>query len=134
MSTASEIQSYFNKSFPHAKFTVVSARNGKAHLTLEPSPQNNRPGGNISGPTLMALTDAALYTAIASQIGIQSTASTTNININFLKKVPGDQKIHVKASLLKEGNRLITGEVHIHGEDEGQTLAHAVGTFAVVRK
>ena len=45
-----------------------------------------RPGGTISGPTMMALADFAMYVAILASIGWVPLAVTTNLNINFLRK------------------------------------------------
>ena len=43
-----------------------------------------RPGGTISGPTMMELADFAMYVAVFSAVGPQPLAVTTNLNINFL--------------------------------------------------
>ena len=45
-----------------------------------------RPGGTISGPTMMELADFAMYVAVFSAVGPQPLAVTTNLNINFLRK------------------------------------------------
>jgi acyl-coenzyme A thioesterase PaaI-like protein len=45
-----------------------------------------RPGGTISGPTLMALADFAMYVVLLSAIGPVGLAVTTNLSINFLRK------------------------------------------------
>ena len=45
-----------------------------------------RPGGTVSGPTLMALADFAMYVVLLSAIGPIGLAVTTNLNINFLRK------------------------------------------------
>ena len=44
------------------------------------------PGGIISGPTLMALADFAMYVVLLSAIGPVGLAVTTNLSINFLRK------------------------------------------------
>ena len=46
------------------------------------------PGGTISGPTMMALADFAMYVGVLASIGPVPLAVTTNLNINFLRK-PG---------------------------------------------
>jgi acyl-coenzyme A thioesterase PaaI-like protein len=45
-----------------------------------------RPGGTISGPTMMALADFAMYVAVLAAIGPVPHAVTINLNINFLRK------------------------------------------------
>jgi acyl-coenzyme A thioesterase PaaI-like protein len=45
-----------------------------------------RPGGTISGPTMMALADFAMYVAVLAAIGPVPLAVTINLNINFLRR------------------------------------------------
>jgi acyl-coenzyme A thioesterase PaaI-like protein len=47
-----------------------------------------RPGGTISGPTMMALADFALYVAVLASIGPVPLAVTTNFKVNFLRRPP----------------------------------------------
>jgi acyl-coenzyme A thioesterase PaaI-like protein len=49
-------------------------------------PMSIRPGGTISGPTMMALADFAMYVAVLATIGPVPLAVTINLNINFLRK------------------------------------------------
>ena len=71
-----------------------------------------RPGGTISGPTMMELADFAMYVAVFSAIGPQPLAVTTNLNINFLRK-PAQADLMADAQLMKVGKRLAVGEVTI---------------------
>ena len=64
-----------------------------------------RPGGTISGPTMMELADFAMYVAVFSAVGPQPLAVTTNLNINFLRK-PGKGDLIAEARLMKVGKRL----------------------------
>ena len=70
-----------------------------------------RPGGTVSGPTLMALADCAMYVVLLSAIGPVGLAVTTNLNINFLRKGSPGQDMFAEARLLKLGKRLAVGEV-----------------------
>ncbi len=72
-----------------------------------------RPGGTISGPTLMALADFAMYVVLLSAIGPIGLAVTTNLNINFLRKGVAGQDVLAAARLLKLGKRLAVGEVNL---------------------
>jgi uncharacterized protein (TIGR00369 family) len=89
-----------------------------------------RPGGTISGPTMMALADFAMYVAVLAAIGPVPLAVTTNLNINFLRKpVPGD--LVAEARLLKIGKRLATGEVTIRSDGETEPVAHVTSTYSI---
>lgn len=90
-----------------------------------------RPGGTVSGPTLMLIADCALYMAILGRQKTGITAVTTNLSFNFFRKSPGDQNIRAECKLLKVGKRLATGEVFMYAEHSDDPVAHAVGTFAL---
>src|SRR5438045_7355933 len=91
-------------------------------------PMSIRPGGTISGPTMMALADFAMYVAVLATIGPVPLAVTINLNINFLRK-PGQADLLAEARLLKLGKRLATGEVIVRSEGEEETVAHASSTY-----
>src|SRR5215471_13992729 len=59
-----------------------------------------RPGGTISGPTMMALADFAMYVVVLAAIGPVPLAVTINLNINFLRR-PSPRDLTAEARLLK---------------------------------
>jgi uncharacterized protein (TIGR00369 family) len=89
-----------------------------------------RPGGTISGPTMMALADFAMYVAVFSAIGPQTLAVTTNLNINFLRK-PAQADLLADARLMKIGKRLAVGEVTIYSDGENEPVAHVTSTYSI---
>ena len=89
-----------------------------------------RPGGTISGPTLMELADFSLYVAILAAIGWKPLAVTTNLSINFLRK-PSPRDLVAECKLLKLGKRLAVGEVTITSAGEEEPVAHATGTYSI---
>ena len=101
-----------------------------ARMRLNFHPDHLRPGGTISGPSLFALADLALYVAILAQIGRAPLAVTTNLNINFLRK-PAPGPILGEAKLIKLGKRLAVGEVALRSEGETEMVAHATGTYSI---
>ena len=94
------------------------------------SERSLRPGGTISGPTMMGLADFAVYVAILASIGPQPLTVTTNLNINFLRK-PAQRDLIAEARLIKLGKRLAVGEVEIYSEGEDEMVAHATATYSV---
>lgn len=111
---------------------VESLGDGEARVSLPFAPSQLRPGGTISGPSMMALADYAMYVAVLSAIGRVELAVTTSLSINFLRKPPpGD--IHADCRLLKLGKRLAYGEVWIHSpEGHGEDpVAHATATYSI---
>jgi len=91
---------------------------------------STRPGGTISGPTIMMLADVGMYVAILASIGWQPLTVTTNLNINFLKK-PAPGPLIGECRLLKLGKRLAVGEVGIRSEAEEDLVAHATSTYSI---
>jgi uncharacterized protein (TIGR00369 family) len=89
-----------------------------------------RPGGSISGPTMMALADFAMYAALLAAIGPVPLAVTTNLNINFLRK-PHRCDLIAEARLLKVGKRLATGEIAIQADGDAALVAHATSTYSL---
>jgi uncharacterized protein (TIGR00369 family) len=89
-----------------------------------------RPGGTISGPTMMELADFAMYVAVFSAVGPQPLAVTTNLNINFLRK-PGKGDLIAEARLLKIGKRLAVGEVGIFSDGLPEPVAHVTSTYSI---
>src|SRR5438105_15135247 len=66
---------------------------------------NLRPGATISGATIMALGDYAVYVAVLATIGWEPLAVTTSLNVNFRRK-PGRADRLAECDLLNPGNRL----------------------------
>jgi uncharacterized protein (TIGR00369 family) len=130
-----ELERLLARDFPEA----FNADSGLAILDVwyggsrvRQSIQNNatRPGGTVSGPTIMALADVAMYVAVLASIGWVPLAVTTNLNINFLKKpVPG--ALVAECRLLKVGKRLAVGEAAIRCEGEEDLVAHATSTYSI---
>ena len=89
-----------------------------------------RPGGTISGPTMMELADFAMYVAVFSAVGPQPLAVTTNLNINFLRK-PAKADLVADARLMKVGKRLAVGEVTIYSEGVAEPVAHVTSTYSI---
>lgn len=92
-----------------------------------------RPGGTLSGPTMMALTDFAMYVGVLASVGPVPLAVTTNLNINFLRK-PGMTDLVAECRLLKIGKGLVVGEVTIRSEGQEEPVAHATSTYSIPRK
>ena len=89
-----------------------------------------RPGGTISGPTMMMLADALMYAVVLSEIGKVALAVTTSFNINFLKK-PRPADLIAEGKTLKIGRRLAVVEVSIFSDGLLNPVAHATGTYSI---
>ena len=130
-----EVEAFLEREFPQIHhggrtFSVEALGPRSATLRCAYHERHLRPGGTISGPTIMALADLALYVAILSSIGPVALAVTTNLNFNFLRK-PAPRDLLGECRLLKLGKRLAIGEVAIRSEGESELVAHATGTYSI---
>src|SRR5262252_4346689 len=133
MPTIPEIESFLSSAFTHFDTKILAAGNRGATIRREIRDYDLRPGGTVSGPTLMAMADTALYVALFGEIGIVPMAVTTNMNINFLRKPSGSAAIVAVCKLLKVGKSLAVGEVSLYSEGDDDPVAHVVGTYSIPR-
>lgn len=89
-----------------------------------------RPGGTLSGPTMMSLADAAMYAAVLARLGRLEMAVTQNLNINFLRR-PTPADLLAEAAILKMGRRSVVLDVKIYSEGSPDVVAHATGTYSL---
>src|SRR5271170_2001850 len=87
-----------------------------------------RPGGTVSGPTLMALADSAAYCQVLAHIGPVALAVTSSLNITFLRK-PERADVIAEASFLKLGLKLAVVDVRIRSEGSADLVDQAVVTY-----
>ena len=126
-----EITAFMAEYFPQNRVTVVDVGERSARVRLAVDESALRPGGTISGPVMMAVADAALYTAILGEVGLVELAVTTHMSINFLLRPAGERDLLGSCRLIKVGKKLVVGEVSIVSEGEAEPVAHAVGTYAL---
>ena len=133
--TVSELETFLRAEFPQAfssgDILIEEADGASCRLRRRYSEQMLRPGGTISGPTLMALADCAMYVVLLSAIGPVGLAVTTNLNINFLRKGSPGQDVLAAARLLKLGKRLAVGEVSLFSGASSDPIAHVTATYSI---
>jgi acyl-coenzyme A thioesterase PaaI-like protein len=131
VASKSEISAFLARDFPQTRCTVLEVGLRAATVRQAVGEEDLRPGGTVSGPTLMGIADVALYIAILGEIGIVPLAVTTSFSINFLRKPASDRAIIGSCELLKVGRSLIVGEVKLYSEGHADLIAHAVATYSV---
>jgi uncharacterized protein (TIGR00369 family) len=136
--SVAELEQFLRAEFPQAFASGdirVERADGETCLLRERySDRMLRPGGTISGPTLMALADCAMYVVLLSAIGPVGLAVTTNLNINFLRKGEAGQDVLAAARILKLGKRLAVGEVALLSGDSPDPIAHVTATYSIPNK
>ena len=130
-----EIEAFLDREFPQIHldgrvFIVEEVGHGTVRMRLKAGPRHIRPGGTLSGPSMMTLADLALYVAILAHIGPVGLAVTTNLNFNFLRR-PEPRDLLAECRLLKLGARLAVGEVSLFSEGIADPVCHATGTYSI---
>ncbi len=130
--TADQINAFFAEGFPGrtGALVVEHADAVSARCRIRYDESQLRPGGTLSGPTMMGLADSAVYALIFSAIGFSPLSVTTNLSINFLRK-PKPADLIAEARLLKRGKALVVADVLIRSDGEDAACAHAVVTYSI---
>lgn len=98
---------------------------GDAHL---------RPGGTVSGPSIFALADVAIYCAILARIGPVALAVTTNASIDFMRKPAAGRDLLAECRVLKLGRQLAVVEALIRSDGGDDPVARCSMTYAIPPK
>ena len=133
--TIPELEGFLAAEFPQAFFpgsglSIEALWDGGCRVRQAFREVSLRPGGTISGPTMMALADIAMYVALLAAIGPVPLAVTTSLNINFLRK-PARGDLVAEAKLMKLGKRLAVGEVGLWSAGNDDLVAHATSTYSI---
>jgi uncharacterized protein (TIGR00369 family) len=133
--SVAEIEALLSAEFPQAYYPgcglfIERVEYGDVRVRRAFHEEHLRPGGTISGPTMMELADFAMYVAVFSAIGRQPLAVTTNLNINFLRK-PAQADLIADARLMKVGKRLAVGEVTLYSAGSDEPVAHVTSTYSI---
>lgn len=131
MASKQEIEQFMAAEFPQNTTRIESVGAKCAVIRHVVGNDDLRPGGTVSGPTLMAVADAALYVAILGEIGIVPLAVTTNLTINFLQRPAAHCDILAHCKMIKIGKTQAVGEVYLYSEGVESPVAHVVGTYAI---
>ncbi len=115
---------------PEGGHSIEQVWFGGSRIRRRFSERSLRPGGTISGTTMMALADFAPYVAILASIGWVPLAVTINLSINFLKKPPANDLL-AEARLIKLGKRLAVADIGIRSDGEDDLVAHAISTYSI---
>lgn len=112
-------------------FAVDRADAAGVALRLVTEERHLRPGGTVSGPSIFALADVAMYLAILSRIGPVALAVTTNCSIDFMRKPAAGRDLVAHARVLKLGRSLAVGDVLVFSDGVADPVARAGLTYSI---
>ena len=112
------------------QFKVLSCAPGECVLKILFQLELERPGGLVSGMTLMGAGDVAMWLAIMTLRGVAETWVTTDMKTAFLRSAR-QEDVTCTAKVLKLGRRTAYGTAECVGARNG-LLAHHVVSYAKV--
>jgi uncharacterized protein (TIGR00369 family) len=130
-----ELNAFLAAAFPDSALPmrVTRADDDGVELTWPYHPGQLRPGGTLSGPTLMTLADTVAYVAVVSRIGPEFLTVTSHLAIDFLRKPPAAD-LRATGELLKVGRRQAVVFIRIHSALDDQLVATSTCTYALPSK
>jgi len=128
-----ELEAWMGQIFPQVAedFRVERLEGDETDLRLLVGERHLRPGGTVSGPSMFALADCAMYAAILARIGKVALAVTTNCSIDFMRKPAANTDLIGTARILKMGRALVVGDVLIYSEGDDRPVARASLTYSI---
>ncbi len=134
--TVKELSDFLETEFPQVggQFIIEALGEMMATVRLNVGEQHLRPGGTVSGPSIFALADVAIYIAVLAMIGREALAVTTNCSIDFMRKPAAGVDLIAECRLLKLGRVLAVGDVLIRSEGQEAPVARASLTYSIPPK
>ena len=130
---AAELDAFLAREFPqiHDQLRIETVSPMGARMRLLVDDRHLRPGGTVSGPSIMLLADVTFYVAILAMVGPEALTVTTNMSLNFLRK-PAREDLLCDARILTLGRRLVTGDCLLHSVSGSpdKPVAQATLTYA----
>ena len=128
-----ELMDYLEEVFPQVSddFSVDRLDEMEIDLRLKVAERHLRPGGTVSGPSIFALADCAVYAIVLAMIGRKALAVTTSCSIDFMRKPEAGRDLIARCRLLKLGRVLAVGEVLIFSDGVEAPVARAALTYSI---
>ncbi|MGI8754417.1 MAG: PaaI family thioesterase [Acidimicrobiales bacterium] len=130
-----ELDAFLAAAFPGAPLPMRVTRSDEAGVEVVWFYADTalRPGGTLSGPTLMTLADTAAYVVVVARIGPEPLTVTSHLAIDFLRKPP-PADLRATAELLKVGRRQAVIAIRIYSQTDNDLVAYATATYALPSK
>ncbi len=131
-----ELMGYLDEVFPQVRddFTVEDLSLGSVTMRLNVAERHLRPGGTVSGPSMFALADVAVYALVLAHLGAEALAVTTNASFDFMRKPESGRDLLGQARLLKLGRSLAVGDVLLFSEGKPEPVARSTMTYSIPPK
>lgn len=133
--TGEQIIGYLDDVWPgqHRRWEIDYITSTSARVREATSDADLRPGGTVSGPTLMKLADAAGYAMVLGRLGAAALAVTSSLQMDFLRR-PTKGELVCDVDLVKMGRSLAVMSVRLYAVDtpgDMPVIAKPVATASV---
>lgn len=126
-----QLQKLLGESFPGGDVPTIESLEGDVVVVSRSvDDSHGRPGGTLSGPTMMALADLAAWIITMAHVGPVVLAVTTSLHIDFLRK-PELTDLVARARLIKLGKRLSVSDVELFSRGSEKLVAKAQITYSI---
>ncbi len=111
-------------------FMVTTCNPGECTIVVPFVASLERPGGILSGMTLMGAADVAMWLAVMTLRGTAERWVTSDMKTAFLRSAR-EEEVVCMARVLKPGKRTMYGTAESHGAASG-LVAHHVLTYSKI--
>ena len=127
------LTAFLAREFPQVcdDFGIDRAEEDGLTIRLRVAERHLRPGGTVSGPSMFALADVAVYLAILSRLGPVALAVTTSCHIDFMRKPAAGADLLCDVRLLKLGRVLAVGDCLLRSAGMEAPVARASLTYSI---
>lgn len=128
-----EVMTYMAEVFPQVRddFALDDLSEDRLVLRLLTAERHLRPGGTVSGPSLFALADCAVYAMVLARLGKKALAVTTSASVDFMRKPEAGRDVLGECRLLKLGRVLVVGDVLMFSQGSPKPVARASMTYSI---
>ncbi|XZF13866.1 PaaI family thioesterase [Chitinophagaceae bacterium MMS25-I14] len=95
------------------QLTLEHIEKGTAVISLEVRPEMTNPYGMIHGGMMSLVIDEAIGWAIVS-LSAENHYTSLNLNVDFLYAVPKNTRITAKATIIRQGKKIVHAECEVH--------------------
>ena len=140
--TVAQFRDLWPADIPFMRFYRLAVEHigyGEARVRLAHDDHHMRPGGTVSGPTIMTLADYTIWAVVLGMKGIAyRDAATSSLTVHFLRRATAGDLI-AEGRIIRLGRRLAVGEASVYSDGAAgreDPVAHVTATYALptVRK
>ncbi len=85
-------EAFLKREFPQATFEIESFDEDSVTIRRRIGIEDLRPGGTVSGPSMMSLADCAIYIAVLREIGLIGPGSNHQPEFQFSAQASREQR------------------------------------------